>query len=163
MRIATICLTLVCFAAVPAFASSDPDPQGNDQIAAAVIAMAKASWAAEIKEPTNIPPQFKDHADDYTEFNGDYSTRIDGKAMAMKFAEAGSTSTDLRVAADMANVKVQVYNGDTAILTYNYVGLARDKDGKMTPGRAKSTRVYVKQGANWVLVHANFAPDPLPK
>ena len=62
MRIATICLTLVCFAAVPAFASSDPDPQGNDQITAAVIAMTKASWADESKEPTNIMPQFKAHS-----------------------------------------------------------------------------------------------------
>jgi len=134
----------------------------QDAVSGEIIALAKAQWAAEnAMKPTT--EAWANVADDYTEFNGDYSTRIDGKAMAMKFAEAGSTSTDLRVAADMANVKVQVYNGDTAILTYNYVGLARDKDGKMTPGRAKSTRVYVKQGANWVLVHANFAPDPLPK
>jgi ketosteroid isomerase-like protein len=63
----------------------------------------------------------------------------------------------------MANPKVQVYNGNVAILTYNYVGLTQDKDGKTTPNRAKSTRVYVKKGDKWMFVHANFAADPLPK
>ncbi|HQR36965.1 MAG TPA: DUF4440 domain-containing protein [Blastocatellia bacterium] len=163
MRKATICLALLCLASIPVFAGSNPEPQGNDQIAAAVIAMAKAQWAAEMKDPTNLTEQNKDTAEDYTEFNGDYSTRLDGKAMSMRLGEAGASSPDRSVAAEMANPKVQVYNGDTAILTYNYVGLIRDKDGKMTPSRAKSTRVYVKQGGNWVLVHANFGADPLPK
>jgi ketosteroid isomerase-like protein len=58
---------------------------------------------------------------------------------------------------DMANDKVQVY-GDTAILTYNYVRIARAKDGKITPGNAKLTRVYNRQNGHWMLVHANFAP-----
>jgi ketosteroid isomerase-like protein len=63
----------------------------------------------------------------------------------------------------MGNPKVQVYNGDVAILTYNYIGLTMGKDGKTEPGRAKSTRVFVKKDNNWVLVHANFASDPVPK
>ena len=50
-----------------------------------------------------------------------------------------------------------------AILTYNYVGLSQDKDGKTEPSRAKSTRIYVKKDNKWMLVHANFASDPLPK
>jgi len=37
-----------------------------------------------------------------------------------------------------------------------------DKDGKVKPARAKSSRVYVKQGGQWMLVHANFGADPLP-
>jgi len=57
----------------------------------------------------------------------------------------------------MANQKVQVY-GDVAILTYNYIGATKDKDGKVEPSRAKSTRVYVKKDGQWWLVHANFAP-----
>ena len=55
------------------------------------------------------------------------------------------------------------YNGNTAILTYNYAGLTIDKDGKTTASRAKSTRVFVKKDNKWVLVHANFGSDPLPK
>ena len=53
--------------------------------------------------------------------------------------------------------RVQDY-GDTAILTYNFAGLRRAADGKVTPSLAKSSRVYVQQGGRWMLVHANFAP-----
>src|SRR2546428_12449991 len=66
------------------------------------------------------------------------------------------------VAAEMANPKVQVY-GDVAILSYNFAGVTKDKDGKIENPRAKSTRGYVKQGGQWRLVHANFGADPLPK
>jgi hypothetical protein len=41
--------------------------------------------------------------------------------------------------------------------------LGMGKDGKTEPSRAKSTRVFVKKDNNWVLVHANFASDPVPK
>jgi ketosteroid isomerase-like protein len=52
--------------------------------------------------------------------------------------------------------------GDVAILSYNYAGVASNKDGVVEPVRAKSTRVYAKQGGSWKLVHANFAADPMP-
>ncbi len=45
--------------------------------------------------------------------------------------------------APQKNSKVQVYNGDVASLSYNYVGMSVDKDGGTEPNRAKSTRVYV--------------------
>ena len=37
-----------------------------------------------------------------------------------------------------------------------------DADGDTKPARAKSTRVFVNQGGKWMMVHANFAPDPVP-
>jgi ketosteroid isomerase-like protein len=125
--------------------------------------MVKAQWAAEIKDPTNVAEQSKDMSDDYTEFNGDYATRLDGKAMSSRLAEATGKASGKTVAAEMANPKVQVYNGNVAILTYNYVGMTQDKDGKTEPIRAKSTRVYVKKDNKWTLVHANFGADPLSK
>jgi ketosteroid isomerase-like protein len=134
----------------------------NQSIADEVIAITKAQWAAEIKDPTNVAEQMKNVADDYTEFNGDYATRLEGKAMNVRLGEASAGSSVKTVAAEMANQKVQVY-GDVAILSYNYVGVTKDKDGKTEPGRAKSTRVYVKQGGKWMLVHANFGSDPLPR
>jgi len=137
--------------------------QDDKAIADAVIAMTKAQWAAGMKDPTNVTEQNKDTSDDYTEFNGDYATRLDGKAMNSRLAEAAGKESGKTTASEMANPKVQVYNGDVAILTYNYVGLTMDKDGKTTPNRAKSTRVFVKKGDKWMLVHANFASDPLPK
>ncbi len=137
--------------------------QADQATADGVIAMVKAQWASEIKDPTNVAEQSKDMSDDYTEFNGDYATRLDGKAMSSRLAEATGKASGKTVAAEMANPKVQVYNGNVAILTYNYVGMTQDKDGKTEPIRAKSTRVYVKKDNKWTLVHANFGADPLAK
>jgi ketosteroid isomerase-like protein len=156
-------LVLVASACCAAFAINASAQQADKATADAVIAMVKAQWAAEIKDPTNITEQLKDASDDYTEFNGDYATRLDGKAMSSRLAEAGAKASGKTTAAEMANPKVQVYNGNVAILTYNYVGVIQDKDGKTEPSRAKSTRVFVKQGDKWMLVHANFGADPVPK
>jgi ketosteroid isomerase-like protein len=150
----------VCGAAFTMNASAQ---QADQAISDAVIAMTKAQWAAGIKDPTNVTEQTKDMSDDYTEFNGDYSARLDGKALNSRLTEAAGKDSGKTIASEMANPKVQVYNGTVAILTYNFVGLTQDKDGKTTPSRAKSTRVFVKKGDKWMLVHANFASDPLPK
>jgi ketosteroid isomerase-like protein len=146
-----------------AFTINASAQQADQATADAIIAMTKAQWAAEIKDPTSIAEQTKDASEDYTEFNGDYATRLDGKAMSSRLAEVAGKASGKTVAAEMANPKVQVYNGNVAILTYNYVGVTQDKDGKMSPERAKSTRVFVKKGDKWTLVHANFGSDPLPK
>jgi ketosteroid isomerase-like protein len=156
-------LVLIASACCTAFALNASAQQADQATADAVIAMVKAQWAAEIKDPTNVTEQMKDASDDYTEFNGDYATRLDGKAMNSRLGEAAGKASGKTTAAEMANPKVQVYNGNVAILTYNYVGLIQDKDGKTEPTRAKSTRVFVKKGDKWVLVHANFGSDPAPK
>ncbi len=134
----------------------------NHQIADDIIAMVKAQWAAESADPGNLAEIFKDIADDYTEFNGDYATRLDGKSLSMKLAAPAGKDPSRTMASEMLNPKVQVY-GDVAILSYNYAGVSKNKDGELEPNRAKSTRVYAKLGGKWKLVHANFAPDPLPK
>jgi Calcium/calmodulin dependent protein kinase II association domain len=161
MKKTTLVLTMIAFCSALTTHAFGQD--ADKAIADTVIAMTKAQWAAGIKDPTNVAEQSKDMSDDYTEFNGDYATRLDGKAMSSRLAEASAKDSGKGVAAEMANPKVQVYNGSVAILTYNYVGLTIDKDGKTTPSRAKSTRVYVKNNNKWMLVHANFAADPLPK
>ena len=156
-------LVLIASACCLAFTMNASAQQADQAIADAVIAMTKAQWAAGMKDPTNVAEQSKDMSEDYTEFNGQYATRLDGKAMNSRLAEAAGKDSGKGVAAEMANPKVQVYNGDVAVLTYNYVGTTLDKDGKTTPDRAKSTRVFVKKGDKWVLVHANFGSDPTPK
>src|SRR5436190_15642668 len=156
-------LVLIASACCSAFAMNASAQQADQATADAVIAMTKAQWAAEIKDPTSVAEQSKDMSDDYTEFNGDYATRLDGKAMNSRLAEATGKASGKTIGAEMANPKVQVYNGNVAILTYNYADITKNKDGKTTPKRAKSTRVFVKKGDKWVLVHANFASDPLLK
>ena len=156
-------LVLIASACCSAFAINASAQQADQATTDAVISMVKSQWAAEIKYPTSITEQMKDAADDYTELNADYATRLDGKAMTTRLAEATGKASGKTIAAEMANPKVQVYNGNTAILTYNYVGIIQDKDGKTEPARAKSTRVFVKRGDKWVMVHANFGADPAPK
>ncbi len=121
-----------------------------------VIALAKAQWAAQL---ANAPAAkvMETVADDYTEFNPIYPTRLDGKKLNKKFAEATEKDATKLVVAEMANPKVQVY-GDVAILTYNFVGATQDADGTINQSTAKSTRVYAKKSGEWMLVHANFAP-----
>ena len=121
-----------------------------------VIALAKAQWAAQMANAT-AAKIMETVADDYTEFNPTYPTRLDGKKLNLKFAEASEKDPTKLVVADMANPKVQVY-GDVAILTYNFLGALQDPDGTINQFTAKSTRVYAKKDREWKLVHANFAP-----
>lgn len=126
----------------------------NPQVAAEIMALARSQWASEIAgEP--MAQQNATLAEDYTEFNGDFPTLLVGKTMSTRMGEV--TPNDKAMFSDMQNGRVQVY-GDTAVLTYNFAGLRRAADGKVAPSLAKSTRVYVKQGGKWMLVHANFAP-----
>lgn len=126
----------------------------NPQVTAEVMALARAQWASEIAgEP--MAQQNVSLADDYTEFNGDFPTLLVGKTMSTRMGEV--TPYDKAMFSDMQNGRVQTY-GDTAILTYNFAGLRRGADGKVITSLGKSTRVYVKQGGKWMLVHANFSP-----
>ena len=153
-----VCLLVVVFALGAALVSP-VFAQSNDAVAREVIALAKAEWAAFDKK--DVAEATKNWADEYTEFNPGWATRVEGKGTSMKIAEANATGSDNGVLSEMANPKVQVY-GDVAILSYNYMGITKDKDGGLENTRAKSTRVYVKMGSQWKLVHANFGADPLP-
>jgi ketosteroid isomerase-like protein len=125
-----------------------------------IMALAKAQWAA---ENANKPAAeaWASVADDYTEFNPVVPVLVEGKAMAAKFYEASLQGGDTGVVSEMLNPHVQFY-GDVAILSYNYAGMNKTKDGNVEPVLAKSTRVYAKKGGKWMLVHANFAPTPMP-
>lgn len=140
-------------------ASAAARGQAAKSAADEVIAATRAQWAAEMRK--DVAAWGKNVADDYTVFEGAYPTRIDGKDMMRRVAEGNFSSSDTLITAEMANPKVQVY-GDVAILSYNYIAAVRNKDGKVTPAVAKSTRVYVKQAGQWMMVHANFAPVTTP-
>jgi ketosteroid isomerase-like protein len=146
--------TLLVMPLQAALAGDDP------KVAAEVIAVTRAAWAAEA-QGKSIAEQNAVLADDYTEFNSDYPVRIDGKATNTALYEAQARSGGKSIVGDMMNAKVQVY-GDVAILTYNVVGVSQEKDGKTSNNAAKSTRVYAKIDGQWKLVHANFAPVAAP-
>jgi len=152
--------TVAVLAAILVSAVALAQQRTSSAVADEIVGLVKAQWAAEMQK--NTAEALKTLADDYTEFNGDYSTRIEGKAVATRLAEGNAGGSGSLIAAEMANPKVQVY-GDIAILSYNFMGIVKDKDGKLEHTRAKSTRVYVKQGGQWRLVHANFGQDLPPR
>lgn len=137
----------------------DAAAQQNKGVEDELIRITKAQWAAEMQKSGS--DAMSHVASDYTEFNSDYATRLEGKDISTRLMEAGFKDSGKTIAAEMINPRVQVY-GNVAVLSYNYVGVVQDKDGGNTPARAKSTRVYVKQGNDWRLVHANFGYDPVP-
>lgn len=147
-------LSLCVFVSPLTVLAQTTSPQADE-----VIAVVKAEWAA--GRLKNTAEAMRSVADDCTQFVGDAATRIDGKALLTRTTDAGNKDSATTLTDEMLNPKVQVY-GDVAILSYNYYGQVQDKDGKVTANRAKSTRVYAKQAGKWMLVHANFAPDPLP-
>ena len=142
----------ILFFSAQIFAQSTP-PSVEDE----VIAVTYAAWKASMEK--NAADANKILADDYTEFNSEFATRVDGKDMSVRITDAYLLGSGKIIAAEMLNPKVQVY-GDVAILSYNYAGVNQDHDGKIINIKAKSTRVYVKMNGNWMLVHANFASDP---
>ncbi|MEP6861247.1 MAG: nuclear transport factor 2 family protein [Deltaproteobacteria bacterium] len=156
----TLKLSLASFVVILAFggvAAANEDPK----VAAEVIAITKTQWAAEAAGRP-VPDQMSIAADDYTEFNGDFAVRVDTKAVNVKFGELALKDGGKQLASEMANAKVQVY-GDTAILSYTFLGVSQAKDGKIKNRTSKSTRVYTKVGGAWKLVHAHFSPIVMPK
>lgn len=160
MKKVILCLIAMAGVATAPF-TTQAQVSTTQQTTDEIIGIVKAQWASEMADPNNVAEQFKNISDEYTEFNSDYSTRLEGKAISMRLAEATGKDPGRNMAAEMLNPKVQVY-GDVAILSYNYAGVMKNKDGEMKPIRAKSTRVYAKQAGKWKLVHANFASDPMP-
>jgi len=142
--VSVVCVALLCLPAI-----------SNAGVADEVIQLTYAQWAADIAKDADASAAVM--ANDYTEFNAAFPTRIDGKALNTTLANALAEGGGGMLAAEMTNAKVQAY-GDVAVLTYNFVGVVQDADGETQPMLAKSTRVYVKQNGAWKLVHANFAP-----
>jgi len=70
-----------------------------------------------------------------------------------RITTAGATGNSRSISAETFNPKVQVYNGDIAILSYHYVGINKDRDGKTETTRFKVSRVYVKRQGKRMLVH----------
>lgn len=83
MRNVVVVLVLSLIIGLPAYADS------HDDVANEVIALARAEWAASIEK--DMEKRLSYLADEYTEFNQGYPTRIDG---AWKLVHANFASGD---------------------------------------------------------------------
>lgn len=61
------------------------------------------------------------------------------------------------------DVKVRVYNDNTAIATGHWKRVSRDGDGKDTSMSGRFTRVWIKQNGRWLLAAAHYSPDIDPE
>jgi hypothetical protein len=82
-----LCIAAVVFASQVAVAGEDP------KVAAEVMAITRAQWAADM-QGKSMSEQTANLADDYTEFNPGFPVRIDGKAMNTAIYEAQNRSGD---------------------------------------------------------------------
>ena len=131
----------------------------NPQVAREVMAVVESQWAAE-RAGRPAMDQLATAAEDYSEFNPDNATLIVGKATNAELYDATAPMGKTLVS-KMMNPHVQVY-GDTAIVAYNFVGVTKNEAGKIVGASGNSTRVYVRQGGKWMLVHAHFSPVGAP-
>ena len=74
---------------------------------------------------------------------------VENRAKYLEDRKTGSVEFDSLVADD---IKTRVY-GDTAIVTYHSTAKGKDKDGVIDEQR-RWTRVFVRKGGQWKLVHA---------
>ncbi len=100
MKIKKMTLALIAAAVCSAFTMNASAQQADQAISDAVISTVKAQWAVDIKDPTNVAKQSKDQSEDYTEFNGQYATRVDSKATNLRLAEGAAKSSEKRIAAE---------------------------------------------------------------
>ena len=131
----------------------------HDDVAKELIGITKGQWSAGMAK--NTSDAMKMVHDECTMFVPDFPNRLDGKERIYRFRKAEASGSGSLVMMEMANEKVQVF-GNTAILSYNFMGMRKDTEGNVKPFRSKSTRVYVNEGRKWLLVHANFAPVDAP-
>jgi ketosteroid isomerase-like protein len=117
-----------------------------------ILDVVQKEWAAELKG--DLDGMLKNKSRDVTVFDTSTPYRTD-YATDNALIKSGMPSSKV-LTEHMANPKVQVY-GDTAILTYNFIGMSKGSDGKVSVDHNRATRVYVKQNGAWMMVHAHFS------
>jgi len=81
--------------------------------------------------------------------------RIDGLAFHLALIESGGNGTSSRL--DMLTPRVQVY-GDTAIVNYTLLKTALPEAAPPQFSTMNETRVFVKLGGVWKMVHLHKSP-----
>jgi len=140
------------------FALAAPALADNAQVEREILDTVQKEWAAEMKGDAD--GMIKSKSKDVTIFDlgNPYRTdyTVDNSVLRIEL-KSGAV-----LAEHMINPKVQVF-GDVAILTYNFVGMSRGSDGKISHDYNRATRVYHKEGGQWMLVHGHFSrstPEP---
>lgn len=104
-------------------------------------------------------------ADDFTGFDPFYATFIDGKAEAVDALKAAwanhyAPPNGARVLVRRPSFPQARRFGDIAILTYLATEAVKTPDGRIVAGENdKISKVFLKQGGRWLLVHSQDSID----
>ncbi len=140
---------------------SGPAISGDDpKVAAEIMALARAQWAAEAAGKS-AAEQSAATADDYTEFNPDFPARIEGKTFAI-----ASPRPSARTAPGRSWEKWRIRKSGLRRYRDPFVQLRRAQQGQGRQDHAEQrevdARAISKMNGKWMLVHANFAPVVMP-
>lgn len=90
---------------------------------------------------------------DFSSFGENDMFLNEGKELEVRNARNWTAETKY-IHTDMHNAKVNV-RGTTAWITYYWTDYGENKDGSFS-SNGKSTRIFVKEGDDWLCIHAHF-------
>jgi len=141
-KIIAIILLFVVFAS-SAFAGDKED----------VLALVNVT--AETFNNHDFKTYFSYFADDNTEFPYVVSPLRHDAVMWKAFIEA--TGSLAYVNYHGQDFQVQIYNGNSAVVTSYYTFTWMEKGGQMNYQSGRATMVAVKQGGKWLIAHMHFS------
>ncbi|MFK7888783.1 MAG: DUF4440 domain-containing protein [Gammaproteobacteria bacterium] len=137
-----IVMLMLLFAVVTLAAPSD-----EEQIKSTVVKM----WAA--LETGDIEQYAKYVHPEYTLFGEADVYLAEGKALELRsMKDWVQRARDVHTEMHDAAVTVR---GDTAWITYYWTDAGYTDDGRFT-SRGKSTRIFVREGREWLCIHGHF-------
>ncbi len=117
--------------------------------------LALAAKSAEIFNNKDVKTYFSLFVDDNTEFSGVASTlRYDANAW-IDFIEG--TANLAYVNYSQQENHVQVYNGNSAIVTGYFTFTWMEKGGQLNTQNGRASMVAVKQDGKWLIAHMHFS------
>ncbi len=164
--IGALALVIACLLPVTAHAAPAPQ-QACDRTGGALLAQLLTIDAAlEDAARTGDIEAWKARAsDDFTGFEPIYQALIQDKADAISALPAAWASHyhpaggDRIIARAPSFAEARRY-GDIAILTYIATEAVKTEDGRVKAGdNAKTTKIFLKEGADWRLVHSDVSVD----
>jgi uncharacterized protein (TIGR02246 family) len=139
---------VVVFFLFASFASSSFAGDKED-----VLALVSANIDAFNKQDYNA--YFSNFVDDNTEFPYVVSPLRHNAAMWKNFIEG--TASLAYVNYHQQDEQVQIYNGNTAVVTSYYTFTWMEKGGQMNYQSGRASMVLVKQNGKWMTAHMHFS------
>ncbi len=149
---AVLTTTWLALGTMTAAIAAKPESEADKK---AIIATVEAMWAA--LETGDVEAYAQYVHPDYTLFGESDIYLFEGKKLELRNM-ADWVERAKHVHTEMHNPRVTV-RGDTAWLTYYWTD-AGYVSGERFTSRGKSTRIFVRDGGQWLCIHGHFTAVP---